>query len=95
MKKLTEEELQQVNDLRNRIGETVSKTGQISIRIELLTEDRTAITRDIEQLLTEQQNMIGKFKALLTEEDTLVQRFLTQYGAGSIDFDTGEFTPEK
>lgn len=95
MTKLTEEELKEINELRNKIGDTVNATGEISLRMSLLDDEISAITIRQSDLRQEQHKLTTKFKQLLTDEETLVQRFLTQYGAGSIDFDTGEFTPEK
>jgi regulator of replication initiation timing len=88
MAKLEVAELEEINKLRTQLGTTVSEAGQLSIQIELLKSDITELT-------TKFTKETETFKALLSEEQILIKRLSDKYGTGSIDFETGEFTPEK
>ena len=81
-------DLAEINELRAKLGRVVTKSGELSLQIKLL---RTEI-KDSEAQLEEQAL---QFKDLLNAEQELVKRLLEKYGTGSIDFETGEFTPEK
>ena len=87
MKKITEEELKEVNELRSKLSTTVNETGELTLGLNLLEDDVNNIKRN----LTEK---VEEFKALLAQEKTIIIRLREQYGVGSIDFETGEFTPE-
>lgn len=88
MGKITEEELKEINELRTKLSKTVSDAGQSTLQMKLLQED-------IKQLETEISQHTLSFQTLLDEEQKLVKRLSDKYGTGSIDFETGEFTPEK
>ena len=88
MSNITPEELKDVNELRSKVSTVVGEVGQITLQKNLLQEDINVL----ENKLTES---IARFKELLGEEEKLVKRLSEKYGIGSIDFETGEFTPEK
>jgi hypothetical protein len=46
----------------------------------------------VKSRLTEQSS---KYKELLTKEKQLIDELLQKYGMGSLDVETGVFTPEK
>jgi hypothetical protein len=84
---LTQDELGEVNTLRNKLMGLVQDVGETALQIELLTEDLDGLKASLVEKRTQ-------YKTLLSEEQALVNRFLEKYGAGSINFETGEFTPE-
>jgi len=88
MNKITEEELKEINELRTKISKTVGESGQIVLQIKLLQEEIKTLESKISEETT-------TFQKLISEEQELVKRLSEKYGTGSINFETGEFTPEK
>lgn len=80
-KKLTQEELQQIEDLQARSQAITSELGQI----ELLKL----------QLRARRQNAENFLKELEQEEKTLVEFLESTYGKGTINLQKGEFIPFK
>jgi hypothetical protein len=88
MAEISKEELEEINVLRTKLVTVVSDAGQLSLQVQLLQSD----IADLNEKLGEQTKL---FKALLKEEDVLIKRLSEKYGVGDINFETGEFTPEK
>ena len=88
MSEILKEELEQINTLRNKLATVVSEVGQATLQIQLLE-------LDVVELKSKVTEHTQNFKELLEEEQTLSKRLSDKYGAGSINFETGEFTPEK
>ncbi len=88
MSKLSNEDLEAINALRDKLSNTVSEAGQLTLQIELLKSNII----ELSDSLGEKTKM---FKELIVEEEQLVKRLSDKYGIGTIDFVTGEFTPEK
>lgn len=88
MAEITKEDLEQISQLRSKLATVVSESGQLSLQIQLLQSDIV----ELNEKLSEQAKT---FKGLLEEEQELLKRLSEKYGAGQINFETGEFTPEK
>jgi len=88
VKKLTDEELSSVKGLREQIISVISIVGQLKLTHDLMEEDLSTI----KSKLTEE---VVKYKELLVKEKGLVDELLKKYGMGSLDVETGVFTPEK
>ena len=88
MSKITQEELNEINELRSKLSSVVGEVGRITLQKNVLQED-------IKLLETKVVEHTARFQELLGEEEKLVKRLSEKYGTGSIDFETGEFTPEK
>ena len=88
MAEITKEDLEQISNLRNKLATVVSESGQLTLQIQLLQSDIV----ELNEKLSEQTKV---FKGLLQEEQELLKRLSEKYGAGQINFETGEFTPEK
>ncbi len=88
MNKITQEELSEVNALRSKLSAVVGEVGQATLQKNILQED----IKSLDDVISKQTT---RFKELLGEEEVLVKRLSEKYGTGSIDFETGEFTPEK
>ena len=87
-KKLTDEELSSVKGLREEILGVISTVGQLKLTHDLIEEDlNTTKTRLLEQS--------QKYKELLGKEKQLIDELLKKYGMGSLDIETGVFTPEQ
>lgn len=87
MTKILDEELQEINTLRGKLATTVSEVGQLSLQVQLLEADLV----ELKSKITESSIA---FRQLLVEEQEIVKRLSEKYGTGSINFETGEFTPE-
>lgn len=74
-KTLTQEELQQLKDIRNQVLQLASTLGEISYQEVLLSMDRTKITDSIKEIRLKEQ-------ALFTE-------FGKKYGDGVVNIETG------
>ena len=88
MGQLQKEDFDEVTNLRNELAVIVSDSGQTSLQIKLLQSD-------IDDLNSKLIEYALQFKELLQKEQALLKRLSDKYGAGQINFETGEFTPEK
>ncbi len=88
MSQISNEELEEISVLRNKLATVVSDSGQLALQKQLLESDIV----ELNDKLGEQTKL---FKDLLQEEQVLIKRLSDKYGAGQINFETGEFTPEK
>ncbi len=88
VKNITDEELSAVKELRDKIIGVISTVGQLKLTHDLLEEDLTAAKTK----LAEQANI---YKQLLSKEKELIDGLMKQYGIGSLDVETGVFTPEQ
>ena len=88
VKKLTDEELTSVKTLREEIVGVISLVGQLKLTHDLMNEDLTSVKSKLEE-------EVVKYKALLVKEKGLVDDLLKKYGMGSLDVETGVFTPEQ
>lgn len=79
IKKLTQEELQQIQDIQNKTQSITVELGHI----ELLKI----------QLKLRRDNAEGFLKELGQEEKVVVSALEAAYGKGSIDLEKGEFVP--
>lgn len=88
MTKISDEDLKEINDLRLKISKSIGEAGQATLQIQMLRDD----IAKLENKITQESET---FQKLIDEEQQLVKRLSEKYGTGSIDFETGEFTPEK
>ena len=88
VKRLTDEELSSVKSLREQIIGVISSVGQLKLTHDLMEEDLTSV----KSRLSEET---AKYKELLVKEKGLIDELLKKYGMGSLDVDTGVFTPEQ
>jgi len=86
--KFTEEELNQITELRELNGSKISEFGQIELEL-LLANQR------IEALDDAKENLRTQYVELQNKERTLVQQLNEKYGAGQVDLSSGEFIPVK
>jgi len=88
MAQIQVEDLEEITKLRKSLAVVISEAGQTALQIRLLESD-------LEELNSTLKKQTVTFKELLSQEQALIKRLSEKYGAGSIDFETGEFTPEK
>jgi hypothetical protein len=86
--KITEEELSQVLDLRVRIRENVERIGRLNVQKHFVELELSHINEELNQtyIVTED---------LSAEENRIVKEISEKYGDGSLDFETGVFTPKE
>ena len=78
-KKVSPEEIEQITTLQTNINKLTRHLGELQINKFRIKEQ--------ENLLKEQLLTFGK------EESKLAKEFTNKYGKGSLDIETGEFTP--
>ena len=88
VKKLTDEELSSVKSLREEIIGSISTVGQLKLTHDLMEEDLTSVKSKLNE-------EVVKYKELLVKEKGLVDELLKKQGMGSLDVETGVFTPEQ
>jgi len=88
MSKISEEELLEINNLRMKINRSIGESGQAILQVKMLQDD----IKILENKINEES---VQFQKLIQDEQVLVKRLSDKYGTGSIDFETGEFSPEK
>lgn len=83
MKKVTSEELQQIQNLRETILEIITTTGE-------LTVSKFMVEQQLEQLNTNIKQQQEKFVDFQQKERVLFDQLQQKYGTGNINFETGE-----
>lgn len=78
-KKLTEEEISELNKIQQKNLRVIQQMGQIQISRMNLDEQEKSVQQDL--------YIVRK------EENELVQELEQKYGKGSVDISTGEFIP--
>jgi hypothetical protein len=86
--KFTDEELTETSTLRDKMAEIFGELGQLTISRHLLNEQLAVVIQKEEEALK-------TYKDLAKQEEDLVTKLTNKYGVGSLDLNTGEFTPEK
>ncbi len=77
--KFTEEELNNLKDIRKTFNDISFKLGQIEIQKESLREDK--------------RKTIEELNGIIIKEKDIAKVLLDKYGKGTIDIDSGEFIP--
>jgi len=81
--KFTDEELGNINQLRQQIGQTFAQIGQLHL------EKKRRIEEIDSQLLVSE----GNYRQLVEQESQLFTQLNEKYGDGNFDPETGIFTP--
>ena len=83
--KLTDEELQEVQDLRKQFNLITFEFGELSLTRDLLQKELHKLNKDIE-------NYISTYSTLQEKEKTLIDKLSTNYPDVTINFETGELS---
>ena len=86
--KFTQEELDQINQLKDGTTLKISEFGQIELEL-LLVEQR------LNSLHEAKESLHKAYGKLQEEERDLVRTLNEKYGAGQVDLSSGEFIPVK
>ena len=84
--KFTQEELDQINRLKDANALKIHEFGQIELEL-ILAEQR------IESLSEAKDKLQEAYKKLQNDETELVRTLNEKYGAGTVDLQSGEFVP--
>ncbi len=85
--KLTQEELDNILILREKIRANVESIGRLNIRKHFIELELKAVQEDLSHAYEESEN-------LSMEEDRLVKETIEKYGDGDLDFNTGAYSPK-
>lgn len=85
MKKVTEQDLEQIKALRATLSELISVTGELKLNEFMLENQLDALRKELKEQHT-------KFLGFREEERVLFDKLQEKYGTGNIDIETGEFT---
>jgi chromosome segregation ATPase len=84
--KLTQEELQQVQELQVQYNKFVFELGSVEAQLQGLAKTKSLLE-------TEKEDIVGDINKLGEREKELVNTLQEKYGAGNINPQTGEITP--
>ena len=87
-KKFTTEELKEVQSLRDRMSKLVANFGELKLE-QILLESKAENIKTVEETL----NL--EYRNIQAKELELVKVFNEKYGRGTLDLDSGTFTPVK
>tara|TARA_R100000388_G_C7232206_1_gene155397 strand:+ start:1261 stop:1533 length:273 start_codon:yes stop_codon:yes gene_type:complete len=85
-KKLEQEEIQSVMNLRQKMSDKVVQFGEIEVEMHL-AEQR------IDFLQTQKKMLKEEFAQMQESEKKLADELNAKYGEGNLNLDTGEFVP--
>ena len=84
--KLTDQEIQQIQDLRVKYANITAQLGQLKVEQILVNKQLTRLN-DLED------QFIKDYEQVQTEEDQFAKLITEKYGVGDVDVESGIFTP--
>jgi hypothetical protein len=85
--KISQEELNSLLDLRERIRTNVESIGRLNIKRHFTQLELDQIVGDLDQAYSVSED-------LSMEETRVVQEITAKYGEGDLDFNTGVYSPK-
>jgi len=86
--KISQEELNPILDLRERIRTNVESIGRLNIKRHFTQLELNQVNEDLEQAYSNSEE-------LSMEENRVVKEITAKYGEGDLDFNTGIYTPKQ
>ena len=86
--KISQEELNSILDLRERIRTNVESIGRLNIKRHFTQLELNQVNEDLDQAYASSED-------LSMEETRVIQEVTSKYGEGDLDFSTGIYTPKK
>ena len=86
MAKFTDDELNQIKELQQKYAASTDAFGRLRVQ-------RLIMNQQLDQLEDAEARLENDYTDLQKSEQELVQSLNEKYGAGSLDINTGEFTP--
>lgn len=84
--KLTEQELQQIQDLRTKYANITAQLGQLKVE-QILVNKQLSRLNELESQFTKE------YEQVQSEEDQFAKVITEKYGIGDVNLETGIFTP--
>ena len=88
VKQFTEEEINKINELRQRVLTINTRIGEIEILVHQLESE-------FQKLKNEKETLFQSYSELQSEELKLANELREKYGEGTYDIGTNTFTPSK
>ncbi len=86
--KFTDDELKKIQDVQTSYQQKTALFGQLSLQ-------KFQVSRQLDNLDQAEENLRNEIIQLETDERELVKELNQKYGAGTLDPQTGTFTPAK
>ena len=86
--KFSDEELQSLQGLQNTYASISTQFGQLKV-------SRMNLERQLDSLIQSEENLENAWEDNRKKEAELVQSLTEKYGPGSLNTETGEYTPVK
>jgi len=86
--KISQEELNSLLDLRERIRTNVESIGRLNIKRHFTQLELNQVGEDLNQAYSVSED-------LSMEETRVVEEITSKYGEGDLDFNTGVYTPKQ
>jgi hypothetical protein len=83
--KITDEELQEIKDLRQNFSLITFEFGELSLTRKLLQQELDKLDKDID-------NYISTYRTLQVKEKELVEKLKETYSEANINLETGEIS---
>jgi hypothetical protein len=84
--KVSEEEVKKIKEVRNSYQEIIFQVGQVELQI-------TDVNEALQNLVEAKDKLLEKYNATKQTERTHLDELNKKYGMGSLNVDTGFFTP--
>jgi hypothetical protein len=84
--KLTEQELQQIQDLRMKYANIAAQLGQLKV-------EQILVNKQVSQLNELESQFTKEYEQTQTEEEQFAKAITEKYGIGDVDLESGIFTP--
>ena len=86
--KFTEEEVKQIKNIQDNYAKIQSEFGQIGL-------SKIRLNQQFDEIDTFELKLSDEFKQVQETEKNLLEKITKKYGDGSLDPETGVFTPNK
>lgn len=84
--KLTEQEIQTIQDLRTRYASTTAQMGQLRV-------EQMLVNQQVKRLNELDEKFQAEYLATQSDEEKFAKEITEKYGNGDINLETGVFTP--
>lgn len=85
MKKLTDQEMKEVQELRTILYEIISTSGELHL-------SKVVLQKQVAEIEAEMKKQESRFAEFQHKEKVIFERLQNKYGTGNINMDTGEVT---
>ena len=86
--KFTEEEIKQIKDIQDSYAKIQSEFGQVGI-------SKIRLQEQVDEVKVFESKLSDEFKQVQETEKNLLEEITKKYGDGTLDPETGVFTPNK